>query len=52
MLGTTLAMYLITYVLLTAAYVSVVFYMARKAAYPGIASESRLPHGKLTEAAA
>jgi cytochrome d ubiquinol oxidase subunit I len=52
MLGTTLAMYLITYVLLTAAYVSVVFYMARKAAYSGIASESQLPHGKLTEAAA
>jgi cytochrome d ubiquinol oxidase subunit I len=52
MLGTTLGMYLITYVLLTVAYVSVVFYMARKAAYSDTASEIRLPRGPLTEATA
>jgi cytochrome d ubiquinol oxidase subunit I len=33
LIGTTLALYMTVYVLLTAAYISVVFYLARKAAY-------------------
>ena len=36
MIATTFAMYLLLYVLLTIAYVSVVFYMARKAQFPDV----------------
>jgi cytochrome bd ubiquinol oxidase subunit I len=36
MIATTFAMYLLLYILLTIAYVSVVFYMARKAQFPSI----------------
>jgi len=46
MIATTFAMYLLLYVLLTTAYVSVVFYMARKAQFPDVAppqQEAPLP---------
>jgi cytochrome bd ubiquinol oxidase subunit I len=36
MIATTFAMYLLLYIALTIAYVSVVFYMARKAQYPNV----------------
>jgi len=41
MIATTFAMYLLLYVTLTIAYVSVVFYMARKAQFPKVIAPSQ-----------
>lgn len=52
MIGTTLSMYLTLYVLLTAAYVSVVFRLARKAASATHApSATRIPHRQVQPSA-
>ncbi len=43
MIGSTLAMYLVMYVLLIAAFVSVVFHLARKAELPASSETHSLP---------